>query len=91
MTERKGRGGKRRKGSTGGEKNGIERERRGGLKERREKSVEGESIGSSERRLLGKGPDRVRDERESGFREFGGTQTDGGSGERRRENKKKYP
>ena len=73
MTERKGRGGmagERRKGRSGGEANGIgrlRRRKRGGLKERREKSVEGESIGSSERRLLGKGPDRVRDERESGF------------------------
>ena len=86
-------GGKRRKRCAGREENSIERERgRGGRgwEERRKKSVESESIGRRERRLLGKGPDRVRDEGESGFGEFGGTQTDGGSGERR-ENIQMYP
>lgn len=55
----------RRKGSAGRTENCIERSRR--REERREKSVESESIGRSERRLLRKGPDRVGDEGERRF------------------------
>ena len=58
----------RRKGSAGRTENCIERSRRRRRREeRREKSVESESIGRSERRLLGKGPDRVGDEGERRF------------------------